>query len=168
MSFGDAIQKRIEELRKKGANVPEVLKHAQKVATMHAVETATKMTPPSENTPQRGTGTITGNAKERWDSDSQIEPEVSGDKYTTVLANQTEYISYVNDGHRMDQHFVPGLMVNPHSGLLERVDPSVGGIMVGTKTKYIEGLYMKEAAVEKYQHIVEQELDRELKELFQE
>lgn len=65
----------------------------------------------------------------------------------------------------MDMHFVPGLIINPYTGLLERVDPSLGGIMVGTKTKYVRGLYMKETALSNYRGTLERELIREVKEL---
>ena len=72
-----------------------------------------------------------------------------------------EYASYVNDGHRMDKHFVPGLYLNETSGLLE-YDPgkrSEVGMMVGTKTKYVEGLHMTDAATETYKQTVKTEAD---------
>ena len=79
-----------------------------------------------------------------------------------MLANNKQYASYVNDGHRVDKHYVPGLINN--GGLLERVDPDVGGIMVGTKTTYVPGLYMKEKAIGKYRSVVRKELDRRVRE----
>ena len=78
----------------------------------------------------------------------------------TVLANNMEYASYVNDGHRMDKHYVPGLMVNPFNGMLERVPPDAGGIVVGTKTTYVEGLFMTDAAKEEYQRVLKEESKR--------
>ena len=80
----------------------------------------------------------------------------------TKLANNMQYASYVNDGHRVDKHFVPGLMVN--GGMLERVPKDAGGIMVGTKTTYVKGFYMKEAAIGKWRSIVKTELDRRVRE----
>jgi hypothetical protein len=74
-----------------------------------------------------------------------------------------EYASYVNDGHRVDKHFVPGLIVN--GGLLERVDEDVGGIVVGTKTQYVKGLYMKEKAIGKYRTVVRTMLTQKVREL---
>lgn len=77
----------------------------------------------------------------------------------TVLANDKEYASYVNDGHRMDRHFVPGLYINPSSGLLE-YDPSAKvGIVVGTKTSYVPGIHMVDAAIEEYRKTLKSELD---------
>ena len=123
MGFGHAIQKRIDELRRRGADVPGLITNAQRTATEHAVEKAAGMTPPnvgSEKDEPRGTNTRTAGMKSRWATDSQTEPRVDGNKYTTVLANNLQYAGYVNDGHRMDVHFVPGLAVNPHSGCSNR------------------------------------------------
>lgn len=81
--------------------------------------------------------------------------------YVTELNNDMEYASYVNDGHRMDKHFVPGLYLNETSGLLE-YDPGKrgeAGMMVGTKTKYVEGLHMTDAATEAYKQTVKTEAD---------
>lgn len=68
-----------------------------------------------------------------------------------------QYASYVNNGHRMDRHFVPGLYINPFSGQLEYDAAKKGevGIMVGTKTDYVPGLFMAEAGEEAYQRAVE-------------
>ena len=168
MGFGNAIQKRVEELRKLGADVPKVIKDVQRTATILAVEKATEMTPPNNNTPLRGTNAISGDLKSRWAADSAVEPKVDGHKYTTILANNLQYASYVNDGHRMDMHFVPGLMINPHSGLLERVPRELGGIMVGTKTNYVKGLYMRQTAETTYRRVLEDGLAKIAKELSRE
>lgn len=166
MGFGHAIQQRMNELRKKGANVPEVITQAQRTATLLAVEKATEMTPPNESTPIRGTGAISGEAKAHWASDSRVDPQIAGTQYTTILANNMQYISYLNDGHRMDMHFVPGLMINPYNGLLERVPRDVAGLVVGTKTKFVPGLYMRQTALATYRGAMERELDKKIRELF--
>ena len=84
-----------------------------------------------------------------WATDSVTTPIISGNTVTTILANNMQYASYVNDGHRVDKHFVPGLIIN--GGLLEMSkDGDDGGIMVGTKTTYVPGLYMTEKATGMY------------------
>ena len=75
-----------------------------------------------------------------------------------------QYASYVNDGHRMDRHFVPGLTVD--GGLLQRNDAADGGLIVGTKTTYVPGLYMKEAGIGRYKTVVRTELDKRVREAF--
>jgi hypothetical protein len=163
MGFGNAIQKRMDELRKKGTNVPEIIKRVQKDATIRAVETAKEMTPPNN---ENADSNAVGEMKSKWDEDSITAPEVIGSDYTTTLANSVGYASYVNDGHRMDMHFVPGLEIA--DGILLKTGREGVGIMVGTKTKYVPGKYMKETAVARWRGTVERELDREIKELFKE
>jgi hypothetical protein len=164
--FGDAIRMRIKLLEKKGADIPQILKKAQEGATLRAIETAKEKTPPNKDTPLRGTGAITGDLKSSWEEDSQATPKTEDNEYTTVLANNKDYASYVNDGHRMDKHFVPGLYISD-DGLLSKGDPNiVGGLMVGTKTQFVPGIFMKEAGIAKYEEVLKCELDKVLKELY--
>lgn len=140
--------------------VPEIdakISSAAKNATIRAVEKATELTPPTKDD-LRGTNTRTGEMKAHWASDSTINPAKSGDSYKTVLANNMEYASYVNDGHRMDRHFVPGLYVNPSSGMLEYDLTADVGLVVGTKTAYVPGIFMVDAAKEEYRRVLRQEL----------
>lgn len=149
----------IRKLEAAQAALPKLLAGAARNATLRAVEAAQDKTPPTADS-LGGTNTRTGELKQHWATDSKTEPEVQGDRYVTELNNDKEYASYVNDGHRMDQHFVPGLYVNEASGLLE-YDPARRdevGLMVGTKTQYVEGVYMAEAG----QHAYEETLDAEL------
>lgn len=114
-----------------------------------------------------GINTRTGELKQHWATDSKIIPEQQAGQYVTELNNNKEYASFVNDGHRMDKHFVPGLYVNPASGLLE-YDPSRKdevGIMVGTQTQYVEGLHMTDAAQQAYEETLQAELERTGREL---
>lgn len=71
----------------------------------------------------------------------------------------------MNDGHRMDRHYVPGLIKN--GNLLERDPDGEGGIMVGTKTTYVKGKYMKQKAIKRYKKVVKAELDKRVREAFQ-
>ena len=61
----------------------------------------------------------------------------------TELNNHMQYASYVNDGHRVDKHFVPGLIKN--GSLLERSPDGSGGLMVGTKTTYVKEIHEAES-----------------------
>lgn len=107
--------------------------------------------------------------KESWATSSKAEPmggALSGGKeFHTILANDKEYASYVNDGHRMDRHFVPGLYINPYSGMLEYAPGADVGIVVGTKTAYVPGLFMVDEAKKVYQETVQTE-SAKLEELF--
>lgn len=162
-TFGQATRKRFEQLRKQGQNVPRIMAEVAEGATIAAVERAAELTPPNGSAIS-GTGTRTGDLAQSWELDSITKPIVTPGVVRTKLANNMQYASYVNDGHRMDKHFVPGLVVN--GGMLEKVDPSLGGIMVGTKTPYVQGKYMKQAAIGRYKNVVKRELDKRVKENF--
>ena len=162
-SFGSQMRKRLEELRKTGQDVPKIMAEVAEGATIEAVRVATEKTPPNDGT-IAGTNMRSGDLAQHWATDSQTTPVVSGGSVRTALANNMQYASYVNDGHRVDKHFVPGLVQN--GSLLERSLDGSGGLMVGTKTTYVSGKYMKQAAVGKYRAVVRQELDKRVREVF--
>ena len=66
----------------------------------------------------------------------------------------------------MDRHFVPGLFVNPDSGLLEYQQGAEVGIVVGTKTAYVKGEFMTEKGKEAYEKTVQQEAEALTREVF--
>ena len=155
--FGSSIQKRLKELQKAQKDVPLIIERTAAGATRRAVEVAVKNTPPNTGR-LKGTNMRTGAMANAWVTDSETYP-VNG---RTVLANNQQYASYVDKGHRMDKHFVPGLIIN--GGMLERAaDGDDGGIMVGTKTSYVKGLYITNKARREYRAAVNEILDREVK-----
>ena len=171
MSYTVNLAQRLQQLKKVEAYLPSVIGDVAKEATIRAVEAATEATPPKYGTgrgPYIGTNTVSGELKANWATASKTEPMggalSGGSTYVTVLANDMEYASYVNDGHRMDRHFVPGLYVNPGSGLLE-YDPAADvDLVVGTKTAYVKGEFMVDKGKEAYQKTVLAELDKRIRE----
>ncbi len=162
-SFGSQIRKRLEELRKAGQDVPKIMAEVAEGATIEAVRVATENTPPNDGT-IAGTNMRSGDMAQHWAADSQTVPIITGSSVRTTLGNNMQYASYVNDGHRVDKHFVPGLIKN--GSLLERSPDGTGGIMVGTKTTYVKGKYMKQKAVGRYRKVVRTELDKRVREAF--
>jgi hypothetical protein len=165
-SFGSQIRKRVRELNMAKEDVRSIIDKVAEAATIQAVEVATKNTPPN-GAAIAGTNTRTGNMAQAWALDSVTKP-VRG---KTLLANNvtnergTAYASYVNDGHRMDRHFVPGLIINGDH--LEKSPDGSGGIVVGTKTTYVKGLYMKEKAIGRYRSVVRRMLEEEVRKVFE-
>lgn len=160
------LEERIKQLEAARAVITDYVANACKKATIRAIEKAAEMTP-SIGDDLAGTHTRTGEMKQHWATDSKIEPRgvalSDGGTYVTVLANNMQYASYVNDGHRMDRHFVPGLYINEESGLLEYDEyygAGGGGLTVGTKTFYVEGLHMVDAAKEEYRRVLAEELKK--------
>lgn len=178
MEFGDALQKRMEELAKRQPMVQRRLREISKGATLRAVEEAMERTPPNtckgEDGEIRGQHTITGELAQHWSTDSQTVPIQTGSQFTTTLANDQEYASYVNDGHWViDVHtgkprFVPGLYIDEEGSLVyDEERKKEVGILVGTKTQKAKGLYIKEAGVEKFKEVAESELRKLPGEMFQ-
>lgn len=165
MSYQVTLQRRIQQLKKAQADLPNILYKTAKGATMRAVEAAMDATPPKKGTGRvPGTNTVTGELKEHWATDSVVEPLVTGGKYETFLKNDKEYASYVDQGHRMDKHFVPGLYVDENGQL--NYDPAAKvGLVVGTKTRYVKGEFMVDKAREAYEKAVLAELDKEIQRL---
>lgn len=151
------LSQRMKMLEAKKSELETRLISAAEAATKKAVEKAADLTPPTQND-LRGTNTRTGEMKQHWATDSKTTPVRMGNKIVTELNNDREYASYVNDGHRLDRHFVPGLYINQQSGLLEYAPGMNVGIVVGTKTSYVPGLYMVEKAREEYSKVVKSEL----------
>lgn len=158
------LEERIRQLRQAQTQLPEILSSAAESATLRAIETAVDKTPPTMDD-LTGTNTRTGELKQHWMTDSRTRPVQQGGQYVTELNNDKQYASYVNDGHRMDKHFVPGLYVNESSGLLEYDSSKPVGIMVGTKTKYVPGLHITDAAEQTYRETLRAELPSAVEEL---
>lgn len=164
MSYTVSLQQRIQQLKRIRADIPRILDEVARDATIRAVEATADATPPKAGRGQSGTNTLTGELKAHWPTDSETEPKRQGNEHVTALANNVEYASYVNDGHRMDKHYVPGLYINPGTGTLE-YDPSADvGIVVGTKTPYVKGEFMVDKGIEAYRRTVLAELDRRIQE----
>lgn len=179
MSFGDAIQRRADLLRKRGADMDRIFRETAKGAAMRAVAAAQEKTPPTADD-MSGVSTRSGQLKQHWATDSKTVPEVrphpgGGVEYVSRLGNDMRYASYVDRGHRMDRHFVPGLAVNPVTGKLERVEAKytdelgishVRGIVVGTKTFYVQGVFMTDAGHKAFEDTALVELDKIAREVF--
>ena len=162
-SFGSQMRKRLAELRRAGENVPRIIAEVAEGATINAVNAATNKTPPNGGADLAGTNARSGDLAQHFTLDSTTKPISIPGGVMTILANNMDYASYVNDGHRVDKHFVPGL--HEVGGKLD-YDPGYnGGITVGTKTTYVPGLYMKQAGVGAYRDTVRKELNKRVREI---
>lgn len=167
MSYTVNLQQRIQQLKKIGADVPKVMCKVAEGATMRAIETAKDATPPKAGTgrgPYIGTNMITGDLQASWDDASKTAPVIRGNAVVTELNNDMDYASYVDQGHRLKRHFVPGLYID-ENGLLSRRDDGKGGLVVGTKTHYVKGEFMVDKAKAEYERVVLFELDKEIQRL---
>lgn len=168
MALGAGLGRRLAELEKLAPDIPRRLAGIAEAATLRAVEEAVALTPPNPfaHGELRGVNMLSGELAQHWAADSQTVPAVSGDSLTTALANDMEYASYVDDGHRVDRHFVPGLYIDEETGLLSRDPAGKGGLVVGARTTYVEGLHITDQAKAKYRETAERELSRLSREVF--
>ena len=96
------------------------------------------------------TPAVTGDARAKWKTKKAY--RVSNG-FRSRLYNNSDHIGYINYGHRMTKHFVPGIWV----GNTFEYNPFLmgeGGVM-GSKTSYVKGQFMMEKAVgnaEKFMH----------------
>ena len=131
----------IARLQAVRAKVPGFLTDIARKGIEVAVKYAEEHTPVG-NGEARATPHPPGAMRDAWRQDSQMEPEAIPNGVRVVLANDVRsphdpaysYASDVNDGHLMDQHYVPEL-----------------GITVGVHTHYIPGLHIAEFAVDAFE-----------------
>ena len=158
-SFGSQMRKRLAELRRAQQNIPAIIDEVAETATMAAVEKAAENTPPNGGAKIVGPHLRTGEMAPAWATDSVTTPN----RGKTLLANLQQYASYVNDGHRVDKHFTSHLAIE--GGQLVGKPDGDGGLVVGTKTQYVPGLYMKEKAIGVYRDTVRRMLQQKVREV---
>ena len=149
-----------DELKAKMYKVAEcigidAIRKCQESATIDAVRVAVENTPPNKAVGQKS-GLATGEMANRWQEDSKTKPDGN---MSTYLINNMQYASYVNNGHYMMEHFVPHLFIS--GGKLQYDESAKGGIMVGTKTKYVKGYYMVDKAKKEFQKRFEIALNKQ-------
>lgn len=127
---------------------PQRFRRAVKAASQDMVSEAAGATPPL-NGEDRGKNTVTGNLAAHW----KYEINEAPNETRVSLINDLHYASYVDQGHRMDQHFVPWLYIDG-MGSIARHIPEPGealfGLVVGTKTAYVEGYGMADKAKDRF------------------
>lgn len=121
---------------------------AVKAACQDMVIAAAEATPPL-NGEDRGKNTVTGNLAAHWKYEINETPTET----RVTLINDMQYASFVDQGHRMDEHFVPWLYID-EMGSVARSIPVPGeklfGLVVGTKTEYVQGYHMVDKAKERF------------------
>lgn len=156
----------LDRIKKIAKDIDKMVSNAVEQGAIAAVEAAAEATPPTMDD-LSGVKTRTGMLKAHWAEDSITKPVKEGNAWVAYLKNNMQYASYVDEGHRMDKHFVPGLYINPYSGQLEYDASKRGevGIVVGTKTQYVPGLHMTEKAGDVFDRTVDAELRRIIDEI---
>lgn len=150
------LKERVAQLKQRQALIDRKMVEISKGATMQAIEKATEMTPTNA---LAGTDTQTGSMKQSWDRDSVKIPQKQGNSYVTELNSNMKYASFVDEGHDVDRHFVPGLYVN-EAGVLEYAPGKKVGIVVGTRTAHVDAINMVDAAKAEFERVSEIEMKK--------
>lgn len=105
------------------------------------------------------TPAVTGDAKAKWQTTKSYKVT---NGFKARLFNNSAYIGYINNGHRMEQHFVPGEWV----GNKFEYDPfSKEGVLMGSKTKYVKGKFMLEKATGRAEKYLVNKANKEIEEI---
>jgi len=158
MAFGDGLRDMVMRYKGYQKELVEAIPAQLRSSTSFIIEKAKEYTPPTAD--DKYNANATGDLKAHWDQDSMSAPLSANGTHTTVVANNLQYASYVENGHAMDKHFVPGLHIV--GGVLVKDDSIPGGIMVGTKTQYVRGAYMLDRALREGESHLQQGLRRVL------
>lgn len=153
-----SLQKDIQNFRQKSAKVMHAAhsftEQNVRAACAEMVLKAKEATPPHEGE-QRGLNTVTGNMAAHWKSSYDFSNEVN---CTIRLSNDVQYASFVENGHKMDKHFVPWLYIDD-DGILSRRIPEPGeplfGLVVGTKTTEVPPEHIVKQAKERFFEVYE-------------
>ena len=141
-----------------GLRLRKQVMEAQRTATIAAVNKAIERTAPNDGI-ARGENTVTGNMAQHWQKDSKVDPVDEGNRMTTELNCNLDYASYVNYGHWLNRHFVPGLYIDGN-GLISKTNKPGVGLVVAAKDgrKWVPGRYMETDAIEEYRYVLKKEL----------
>ena len=140
-----------------GLKLRKQVMEAQRTATIAAVNKAIERTAPNDGI-ARGSNVVTGNMSRHWQTDSKVDPVDEGSKMTTELNCNVDYASYVNDGHWLYRHFVPGLYIDENGLISKTFNPGVGLIVAKDGKKWVPGRYMETDAIEEYRYVLKNEL----------
>lgn len=154
-----ALRKKLSKIRGK---YQKQSMRAVKAACQDMVIAAAEATPPL-NGEDRGKNTVTGNLAAHWKYEINETPEET----RVTLINDMQYASFVDQGHKLKEHFVPWLFIDGMGQLARDPDghweerdgweffigppnKPLYGLVVGTQTDYIDGYHMVDKAKERF------------------
>ena len=129
-------------------------------ASKKAIQAATKASPINKTKGMKSKGSL----REHWEIDSDKEATIKDKKISYTIRNLIPYAKYVDLGHSMDQHYVPGLFINDNGELEYQEGHS--GIIVGTKTSWVEGRFMSKKAKDAFYDYIEKQYPKRMEKLW--
>ena len=140
-TLGDYLNELIKRIPSYESGLKRGIVQNAKDAADVAVLAAREATPHDGDGKSRGFNVITGELEAHWD----WEYRGGGDTLGSIrIFNSMSYAGYVQYGHVMHEHFVPWLYVDGMGTLSYETNHNLPlfGLVVGTKTKYVDGVDM--------------------------
>ena len=124
---------------------------------------AKKNTPHRGDGKKRGANMITNELQSSW---RVLKKTRGGVTCSVILVNDKDYAKFVQYGHRLTRHFVPWLYIdgNVISRSINHGD-KLFGIVVGTKTKHVNGIDMVGPAVDAFNKTLKDSITNVFKEI---
>lgn len=140
-AFADVLQKEMPK---------EIMKNAHKACEAMEAE-AKAHTPHANDGKTRGKNVISNSLMESWKATcvpSRTDTKIG----KVILTNNKKYAQFVQSGHRVKRHFVPWLYKDASGTISYETNHSqpLFGLIVGTKTTYVDGVNMIGPAVEAF------------------
>lgn len=161
MALRPEYKKALDDILKLKEGLSRMVYDSVLTAADEMVAKAKEVTPASDDT---GVNTQKGHLSDHWEHLTTRER----DGVKSILCNPVEYASYVDEGHKMTPHFVPWLYIDD-TGCISRHDPkddeALFGLMVGTKTSQVEPENITKQATERFESVLEKEIERLSKEI---
>lgn len=151
------IEEYVPHLKKLKGELRKRVMDAQQTATQAAVNMARQRTAPNDGIP-RGENMVTKNMEGHWETDSKVIPVDMGDRFVTELNCKVSYASFVNHGHWLYRHFVPGLYIDSNHLISRKYNSNIGLIVAKGGKKWVQGRFMEDAAIKEYKDVLQSEL----------
>lgn len=152
--LGEKLRKLMDSVPKMREQIIAGIEQNISDAADMAVLAARQASPHPNDGKRRGFNVITGELAAHWSW--RYVKENSGSKQNlfgaVYLYNDTSYASFVQNGHVMHKHFVPWLYIDAMGTISYETNHNLPmfGLVVGTRTKYVEGRDMTGPALKAF------------------
>lgn len=136
----------------------KIVEDCAKKACDNAVKKAKELSPHADDGKIRGMNVISNRLYNSWFC--EYVKKDYGKIGNIKLYNTAPYFNYVQFGHKVKRHFVPWLYIDELGRLSYETNHNkkMIGLIVGTKTSYVEGVDMISPAIKIFEESFEKEL----------
>lgn len=173
MKYKFDLSDKLKQIAENCDRVSKKLKRALQEDARDACEvmeqTAKSHTPHENDGKERGFNVISDSLHDSWRG--EFKPSLNRKKLGYVtLTNEKPYAPYVQNGHKVTKHFVPWLYKDATGTISYETFHAqpMFGLVVGTKTKYVEGIDMVGPAKKAFDESFEESSQKTIKKFAEE